>query len=150
MLVLFESKQERRAGSDKDHWPDEHVAWQGVIAASPDTSVPFAVHVFIFHTIDQLQAASRSPEANGHSRVYDEVDGAGVGAVLMLVKDALEISILAHEATHMALFWHQRQDYVGRVGARRWLLYHPEHVAEMVGNLTALLWYGIPEASELP
>lgn len=148
--MLFDAKQDRRDDDDElDTWPEEHVAWQGVIAANPDMSVPFAVHVFIFHAIEQLQAASRSPEANGHSRVYDDVDVAGVGAVLMLVKDSLELSIVAHEAAHIALFWHQRQEYVGRIGARRWLLFHPEHVAEMIGNLTTLIWYGIPEASEL-
>lgn len=147
--MLYEAPQDRRDG-DVDTWPDEYVAWQGIIAANPEMSVPFAVHVFIFHTIEQLQAASGAPDANGHSRVYADVDAAGIGAVLMLVKDALEIAIVAHEATHMALFWHQRQEYVGRTGARKWLLLHPEHVAEMVGNLTALIWYGIPEAHELP
>lgn len=145
--MLFEAKQDRRG--DDDTWPDEHVAWQAVIAANPDMSVPFAVHVFIFHTLEQLREACGAPHANGHSRVYDEPDSAGIGAVLMLDKPDLELSIVAHEATHMALFWHMQQPYLGRIGARRWLMLHPEHVAEMVGNLTTLIWYGIPEASEL-
>ena len=36
-------------------WPDEHVAWQGIVEAAPEMSVPYAVHVFIFRTAKQLQ-----------------------------------------------------------------------------------------------
>lgn len=130
------------------HWPDEHVAWQNVIAADPEMSVPFAVHVFIFHTIEQLQAACEDPEANAHSMTHVEVDDAGVGAVVMLAKPELHLSIVAHEAAHIALL-HQAHIMNSRIGARRWLHEHPEYIAQMIGNLTAILWYGTPTAEEL-
>lgn len=130
-------------------WPDEHVAWQSLIDAAPDMSVPFAVHVFIFHELEQLREAAGDPNASGFSTTYRDLDASGTGAILLLVKTDLELSIVAHEAAHMALFWHMRQPDVGRVGARRWLSQHPEHLAEMIGNMTALLWYAIPERHEL-
>lgn len=135
--------------TEVDHWPDEHVAWQGVIDAHPNMSVPFAVHVFIFHTLKQLQTACNDRKANGFSRTYPEPDDANRGAIILLAKPHLELSIVAHEATHITLHHHHTLE-ASRQGAKRWLLEHPESVAEMIGNMTAYIWYGIPEASELP
>lgn len=126
------------------HWPDEHVAWQGIIAAEPDMSVPFAVHLFIFHTREQLRTACETPNASAHSTTWDEPDANNIGAMIFLSVEDLHLSLVAHEVTHIALIHHAHQER-SRVGARRWLAEHPETVAEMVGNLTALAWYSIPE-----
>lgn len=132
-------------------WPDEHVAWQSVIAGWPEMSVPFDTHVFIFHTIEQLQAACGDRQANAHSSTWRTPDSAGVGALVMLTAEHLELAVIAHESTHIALFHHRNiLDRGDRTGARRWLDQHPETIAEMVGNLTALIWYGIPTREELP
>lgn len=129
-------------------WPDSYVAWHGIIDAAPGYSVPFRTHVFIFHTLDQLRATVGNPDANGYSSTYDEPDADNIGALIILIKTDLELSIVAHEATHIALFHHGKQ-VQGRAGARRWLGEHPETVAEMIGNLTSLIWYGIPEAENI-
>lgn len=126
------------------HWPDEHVAWQGIIDADPNMSVPFAVHVFIFHTVEQLRAACGNPEANAHSTTWDEPDALNVGATVFLSTEDLHLSLVAHEVAHIALNYHGHNERT-RIGARRWLTEHPEQIAEMIGNLTAYIWYGIPE-----
>lgn len=126
------------------NWPDEHVAWQQVLEGDPDMSVPFDVHVFIFHTSEQLQAACGNPLANGHSSTWTQPDSVNIGALVMLAKDELELSVVAHEAAHIALF-HHRNILTGRISARRWLNDHPEHIAEMIGNLTAIIWYNLPD-----
>lgn len=129
------------------HWPNEAVAWHEIIGARPDFSVPFSVHVFILHTIEQLRDAVHDPDANGYSCTFDEPDADNVGALIMLTKTDLELAIVAHEAAHITLFHYAKQ--VGRAGAKRWLGNHPEESAEMIGNLTSLLWYGIPTLNEL-
>jgi hypothetical protein len=120
-------------------WPDAHVHWQGVIPADPDFGVPFGVHVFIFHTTEQLRAASGHDTAVAHSVTFDHVDDAGVGALLFFTLEELHLSLAAHEATHVALAHHGNEER-SRIGAKRWLWDHPESVAEMIGNLTVLVW----------
>lgn len=128
------------------HWPDEHVAWQGVVDADEGMSVPFGVHVFVFHTEEQLRAACGDAEASAHSATFDEPDDANIGALVMLSAENLELSLVAHEVAHIALFHHGKD--VGRTVAKRWLAHHPESVAEMIGNLTALIWFLIPGADD--
>lgn len=123
-------------------WPDEHVCWQGVIEADPDYSVPFGVHLFVFQTRAHLRAACQDGQASAHSMTYPEADGAGIGATIMFSREELHLSLAAHEVTHVALF-HAGRSETTRVGAKRWLKDHPESVAEMVGNLTALVWAAI-------
>ncbi|MCK2034473.1 hypothetical protein [Microbacterium sp. KSW4-4] len=129
---------------DEMTWPEEHVAWQGIIDAAPEMSVPHAVHVFIFHTAKQLQSAVGQENIGGHSQAWNAPDSRGVAAVIMLNAEELYLSIVAHEASHVALYHHSGLEQT-RVGARRWLKDHPESIAEMIGNLTALIWYGIPD-----
>lgn len=129
---------------DEMSWPDEHVAWQGIIEASPEMSVPYGVHVFVFHKTEQLQSAVNTENIGGHSQAWNTPDSRGVGALIMLSAEELHLSVVAHEATHVALYQHSRTER-SRIGARRWLVDHPESVAEMIGNLTALIWYGIPD-----
>lgn len=129
--------------TDELHSPDEHVIDQWVISAMPDMSVPFGIHVFIFDTVEHLQAACEDPQASAHSIAYRNTDADGIGAIVMLAQPHLDVSIVAHEATHIALFHHART-LTGRMGARRWLSEHPESVAEMAGNVTALIWHTIP------
>lgn len=125
-------------------WPDEHVAWQGIVEAAPEMSVPYAVHVFIFRTAKQLQEAVGQRNIGGHSQAWNTPDSRGVGALIMLNVEDLHLSVVAHEATHVALYQHSRTEQT-RIGARRWLKDHPETIAEMIGNLTALIWYAIPD-----
>lgn len=120
-------------------WPDEHVHWQGVIAAAPDYSVPFAVHVFILKTRLHLRAAVGHEHASAFSITPEEADHAGVGATMLFNLEDIELSLAAHEATHVALSHHSNIETT-RIGAKRWLWDHPESVAEMTGNLTALVW----------
>ncbi len=124
-------------------WPDDAIAWHGVFDAVPEWSVDYGVDVWIFKTLEGLRDACGDPAATAFSRTYDTPDAAGVGA-LMLFVGPVPISLIAHEVAHVALFWardlatpHQR--------ARRWLAEHPEAVAELVGNLTAVLWHSLPE-----
>lgn len=129
-------------------WPDAHVAWEAVLDAAPHLGMPFATHVFVFHTAEQLRAACGDPDAGAFSSTFDEVDDAGVGALVMLSREHLALSLVAHEATHVALFHHRES--AGRIGARRWLNEHPESVADMAGNLTAVIWHSLPFHDEGP
>lgn len=125
------------------HIPKEHVVWQGIVEAAPEYAVPFGVHVFVLDTVEHLRSASEDPLAHAHSMTWEEPDSRNVGAIVLLSTADLAMSIVAHEATHIALYHHGRE-VQGRIGARRWLKDHPETVAEMVGNLTALIWYSLP------
>lgn len=111
----------------------------GALAAAPDYSVPFAVHVFILKTRDHLRAAAGHEHASAFSITPDEPDHAGVGATMLFNLEDIELSLAAHEATHVALTHHSNIEAT-RIGAKRWLWDHPESVAEMTGNLTALVW----------
>jgi hypothetical protein len=130
--------------SDTMTWPDEHVAWQGVIEAIPTHSVPFGVHVFLMHEREQLRAACGDPHASAWSSTYDELDANDIGAIMLFSVEDLELALAAHEAAHVALN-HAAAIETTRVGARRWLNGHPEWVAEMIGNLTVLVWTAIYE-----
>ena len=120
-------------------WPDTHVHWQGIIPAAPEYSVPFAVHVFIFKTREQLRQAVEDPEACAHSRTFTAPDPNDVGALLTFSIEDLHVSLAAHESAHVALAHHGHNEQ-SRISARRWLNEHPESVAEMTGNLTAFVW----------
>lgn len=135
---------ERRPVSEQMTWPDEHLTWQGVIDAIPTHSVPFAVHVFLFDTRAHMQAACQVDNAAAHSSSYDEPDTNNIGALMFFNTEDLELSLAAHEATHVALH-HASVIETTRVGARRWLNEHPEWVAEMIGNLTILVWSALIE-----
>lgn len=127
--------------------PNGHVVRTCVIAPSPEYTVPFPVHVLIFDTQEHLQAACGDPGAGGFSSTLHPPGGTTIGAVIFLSKPNLELSLVAHEATHIALHHHSYEQ--GRGGAKRWLHDHPESVAEMVGNMTAFIWYGIPTEEEI-
>lgn len=125
-------------------FPNEHVAWQGVIEAIPSHSVPFGVHVFLMHTREQMRSACADPHASAWSSTYDDVDVNDIGAIMLFNVEDLELALAAHEATHVALN-HAAAIEATRTGARRWLNEHPEWIAEMVGNLTVLIWAALYE-----
>lgn len=125
----------------------EHVVWTCVIDPSPEFTVPFPVYVWIFDTQEHLQEACSNPKAGAFSSTLHPRGGKSIGAVIFLSKEGLELSLVAHEATHIALHHHGYEH--GRGGAKRWMENHPESVAEMVGNMTAFIWYGIPTAEEI-
>lgn len=129
------------------HWPDEHVTDQWIIDAMPEMAVPFRIHVFVFDTVEHLQTACEDLQANAHSITYRDVDADGIGALVMLARPHLELSIIAHEAAHISLF-HHAHTITERVDARRWLTEHPESVAEMTGNIAALIWHTLPASED--
>lgn len=129
------------------HWPEEHVAWQGIIDAIPTHSVPFATHVFLLHTREQLRSACGDPRACAWSSTYDVPSAGGVGAIMLFTLEDLELSLAAHESTHVALN-HAAHEEQSRIGAKRWLLEHPEWIAEMTGNLTTLVWAALYENAQ--
>lgn len=129
-------------------WPDEHVAWHGFIEADEEYGIPFRTEVFVFHENEHLEAAVQRKDVNGFSSLYHEVDDAGVGALLLLEKEWLTLSVIAHEVYHLVLtyFGHMEES---RIGARRWLVDHPEQIAIMGGNYTQQVWFGIPTAEQI-
>jgi hypothetical protein len=106
--------------------------------------MPFPVEVIILRTPEALAAVTNTPDVNGRSWYYNDPEG----ATLMLVADDPWLSIVAHEVAHIALL-HHAYHAPPRVTARRWLHEHPEHIAELIGNLTSVLWYAIPAVDEL-
>lgn len=129
--------------SDGFHWNGEDVAWQGVFDAAPEIDVPFGVHIFIFKTLEAFRAACDEPGAYAWSRTYNEVDNNGIGALILFGPD-VPLSNVAHEATHVSLFWARNTTHPNQ-RSLRWLDEHPESVAEMVGGLTAMLWHSLPK-----
>lgn len=130
--------------SDEITWPDADVEWQAVLKANLEGwTIGHGVHVFVFKTREALQAAAESPDAAAHSRTYDAPDAAGIGGLMML-SYPVPLSIVAHEVTHMVLVW-AKATAGPQQKARRWLEEHPEEVAEIIGNLTAVIWYSLPE-----
>ena len=128
---------------DDLHWPDEDVAWQGVFGAELAWSVPHGVHVFVFNDVGALQRACEDPRAGGHSITYDEPDEAGVGALIMLARP-VTLAVIIHEVTHVALFWSRPTVTPGQ-RARAFLNSHGEDIPELIGNLSAVLWYSLPK-----
>lgn len=130
--------------SDVIRWKDDDLHWQGVIEAAPEYSVPFAVHVFLFKTRELMQAVFQDNQACAFSKTFNEPDTANVGALMMFNLEDLEMSLAAHESAHVALAHHSNIE-TSRVGAKRWLRDHPESIAEMIGNLTMLVWTALYE-----
>lgn len=120
-------------------WPDSAVHTHVHLPRDKQMSIPFAVHVFVFHTRAQLREACGDPRASAHSMTH-RPDAEGTGAVIMLSAEELELSLVAHEVAHVALHWWATR-VPKKKSARRAIKRHPERVAEMVGNLTALVWY---------
>lgn len=71
---------------------------------------------------------------------------------LHFAADEFNVGLVAHEATHACLwqFDRGRYDWDHRVGRKRRkninVFYHPEVLAERIGNLTAFIWYRWEEA----
>lgn len=127
---------------DEDTWPAADVAWQGVFTADEAWSIAHGAHVFVFHDVDGLRSACGDPLAGAHSLSYPQPDADGVGA-RMFFAQPVTLSAIVHEVTHVALFW-ARELAGPHTRARGWLADHPEEVAELVGNLAAVLWYSLP------
>lgn len=127
-------------------WPDAHIVHHETIPSDEAYSVPFAVEIFVFDTIEHLRQACKDPQASAHSTTYEEPDHAKVGAIIMLAEPEMHMSLVAHEVSHVAL--HHHGSTVGKASAKRWLADHPESIAEMIGNLTALIWYRLPHSRE--
>jgi hypothetical protein len=132
--------------SDDLWWPDDHVAWRGAIEAIPSHSVPFGIHIFIMKNRDNLRAAIEDENASAWSSTYDHVDNNEIGAIMLFNLEDIELSLAAHEAAHIALN-HAAAIERSRTGAKRWLNEHPEWIAEMIGNITVLVWAAIYEHS---
>lgn len=126
--------------------PDEHIVHHVVIEADESMSVPFCTRVFVLRDREMLRAATSNERACAHSITFEEIDGAGIGAIVLLNLDDLHLSLVAHEIMHVAL---SRAAYDEPADiTREWLLDHPESIAELVGNLSALIWYSLPATSE--
>lgn len=123
--------------------PRDAVRWHTAFAGDEQYGIWHGVHVFVLNDVDAVRAASGDPDAHGWSSTYDEPDAGGVGAVILLY-GPVPLALIAHEVTHVVLHW-ARSTATPHDRARRWLEQHPEEVAEVIGNLTAVLWYSIPE-----
>lgn len=123
-------------------WPGSDVAWESLFDEDPSLSVPHKVHVFVFNDRDALVRACGDPDAGAHSWSYGDADADNTRAVMLLARPVL-LSAIAHEATHIALFW-ARDTTRRKQRAYGWLEGHPESVPELVGNLTAIVWHSLP------
>jgi hypothetical protein len=123
-------------------WPSDAVLWEGIIDEDLAMSVDHKVHVFIFRDLETLQAAAGDPNAGAHSISFREADDLNVRAAVLLAAP-IQLSQLAHEAAHIGLYW-SKATARPKQRAWSWIEAHPESLAELIGNLTAFLWYSLP------
>jgi hypothetical protein len=124
------------------HWPAADVAWHGEFDSERRYSIEHGVRVFVFNDRDALQRAVEREDINGFSTTYGEEDADGMQATIMLAQP-VELSTVVHEVTHVGLLWH-RPKVRRKQRAHGWLDRHPESIAELIGNLSTVIWHNIP------
>lgn len=104
------------------------------------------LYVYVLHTCDQIREVSKDERAHAHVSMWNTPDDAGFTGVLLLNNEDPELSIVAHEATHLILFLHGRkiQESNPQRKAHTAFIDHDESVAESIGNLTAMIWWNLP------
>lgn len=125
------------------HWPDADIAWHGAFDSERDYSIEHGVRVFVFTDLDALQRAVERDNVNAFSTTYGEEDADGMQATIMLAQP-VELSTVVHEVTHVGLLWH-RPKARRKQRAHGWLDRHPESIAELIGNLSTIIWFNIPD-----
>lgn len=96
-------------------------------------------HVFYVHVhknIDRM--ADHKDEWTTEEFAHTNVEDGKI--IIHLSKDYMELSLVAHEATH-AVLWSMDRAAWPKSGKKMKLFNHPEEVAKLIGNLTALIWY---------
>lgn len=125
------------------HWRNEDVAHEFILEPDPMTT-EYAVHVFIFKDLETLRRArdrpSSEPEASAASVLYDEPDSRNTIALIMLAADTLELSLVVHEVTHVALHIYSLS-LAPNATARAHITNHSEFLPELIGNLSAMVWF---------
>ena len=114
-----------------------------IMSKNVEMSIPFPVMVIFTHTEQDLIDVIGRDNIGAHSYTPDKIDENGMGGYIFMSLERAYLSVLAHEVAHIALFHHG--DKAGRKPANRYLWNHPESLAEMIGNMTALYWYRLTE-----
>lgn len=118
----------------------EDVLWSIYTNADPDMSMPFSIEIIMLRDVEALQRVV-DKDSNARSWTYDGLNENGVGATIIMSADFAWLSVIAHEVAHIALLYYAHTwPSQSRLGAKRWLADHPEHVAEMIGNYTSVIW----------
>lgn len=129
--------------SDADYdFPRDEVVWHGCFAKDHPYAIEHDVDVFVFESVEALHRATGQTTISAQSRSFPQPDADGVGAIILLTQP-VPLSTIVHEVTHVALFW-ARRTARRKQRAYGWLANHPEQVAELVGNLSAVLWHSLP------
>lgn len=143
------------SGSDPGRFviPDELVLSHTLYEAYGD--VPYAWHVFVLKDLDALNAvrdAGELGEANAFAwtSMYDEPDGDNSVGVMYFAAGWVYVGMVAHEALHLASWmcrfpkgkWPIRGRFQTRP-QRMTLGREPERLAEIVGQLTSVVWYNL-------
>jgi hypothetical protein len=125
--------------------PEDHILADIIFDAAPDMSIPYKVRVIILRELDHINSITENDTASATSITFNAdklIDG--IGAYFFIPQETLEISVIAHECTHAALFWVMK-DVRRKQRAYGWLANHPEKVPECIGNLTSILWYNLKQ-----
>ena len=105
-----------------------------------DLTGPARVEVNVHPTVDEMRswAAANSDTIEPGTCAYTSDLGPDhkVNVQIHFGADDLELSLVAHEATHAAFAAHHmfRDQFID-------VLTHTEDIPEWVGNLTAVIWY---------
>lgn len=119
---------------------------------SDDMLGEYGVEVMVFKTNEQLNHARhltgvsiKSAKAAAGSFLYNEPDDEGTIAIMMLSLEDLELSLVSHEATHIALhvygIRHLRRKPKSMAHAH--IVNHTEELPEAIGNMTAYVWWNL-------
>ncbi|KJL39922.1 hypothetical protein [Microbacterium trichothecenolyticum] len=130
--------------SDADYdFPRDEVVWEAGFAKERQYAIEHGVDVYVFESIDALHRATGITTISAQSRAFPQPTANGVGAIILLAQP-VTLSAIVHEVTHVGLFW-ARRTARRKQRAYGWLADHPEQIAELIGNLSAVIWHSLPE-----
>jgi len=106
---------------------------------------PFPFYIFIHATHEDFVKYGKK---HGGKKKWGKADAmtyihTKLGITLHFVKDRFHIDLVAHEATHAALWSLDRDAWPKNLKVK--LFNHPEKIAVRVGSLTALIWLMLPD-----
>jgi hypothetical protein len=84
-----------------------------------------------------------APGSTDSAAVSTWSDGDDMELTIRLDRRHLELSIVAHEVTHIVLAVYSRDVLTPSARASAHITHHDETIPELVGNLTAFVWFGL-------
>ena len=130
------------------HFPDEDIDQHFFIGADPSMDIPHGVHVFVVKTRRALRRLRQESEGGDQRNVsawsysYDKPDDDDSIGLIVLSSEELELSLVVHEVTHVALHYYGNT-LKPHARASAHIGNHSETLPLMIGNLSAMIWWNL-------